>query len=96
MPGKSGFDGLMQIKCTFPRLPVVIISSLKDEDVVNHARVLGASGFILKSTRRQDIIASLITVLEGGTCFANQFAGKTPGRNDMASSEQQEFNVPHP
>jgi len=91
MPGKSGFEGLMQIKGTNPGLPVVVISSLKDTSVIEHARTLGASGFIIKSTRRQDIIASLSAVLDGGTCFPDRFADSGAGGNASPANEEQEL-----
>ena len=89
MPGKSDFDGLKQIKGTCPHLPVIVISSLKDEDIVEHSRLIGASGFISKSARGQDIIASLNNVLKGGTCFPDQSTGTAS--DAWQPSEEQEF-----
>jgi DNA-binding NarL/FixJ family response regulator len=65
MPGVNGFDGLLTMRARFPETPVVIISALEDKHLVDEAIVLGAAGFIPKSTPRQDIVAALHRVAAG-------------------------------
>jgi DNA-binding NarL/FixJ family response regulator len=59
MPDLSGFDAMYQIHQRDPRLPVVIITANADPDVEAEARRAGASGFVAKGTRLDDIVIVL-------------------------------------
>jgi DNA-binding NarL/FixJ family response regulator len=65
MPGVNGFEGLLTLRARFPSTPVVIISALEDRQLVAEALVLGAAGFIPKSTPRHEIVRALNIVAAG-------------------------------
>jgi len=65
MPGINGFQGLLTLRARFPATPVVIISALEDPALVAEALVLGAAGFIPKSTPRHEIVRALNLVASG-------------------------------
>jgi DNA-binding NarL/FixJ family response regulator len=65
MPGVNGFEGLLTLRSRFPSTPVVIISALEDRQLVAEALVLGAAGFIPKSTPRHEIVRALNLVAAG-------------------------------
>lgn len=69
LPGSQGFGALMDVRAKAPGMPVVIVSSLNDADMIRQAAALGVAGFLPKSTRREDMVAALKTVLAGGTSF---------------------------
>ena len=48
MPGLTGFDLLKFIKEKYPHLKVVMVSAYGDQDNLNKATSLGASGFLTK------------------------------------------------
>jgi putative two-component system response regulator len=51
MPGASGLSLLEQLALRFPELPVVMVTALEDEEVVEEALRLGARGYLLKPVR---------------------------------------------
>lgn len=65
MPGSYGFFGLIQLRKTWPTLPIVVVSASEDADVIRRCMAFGASGFVPKSARPDDIIAALNAVLAG-------------------------------
>jgi DNA-binding NarL/FixJ family response regulator len=65
MPGVNGFEGLLSLRARFPGTPVVIISALEDPNLVAEALLLGAAGFIPKSTPRHEIVRALNLVASG-------------------------------
>ncbi len=67
MPGVRGFSGLMVLRAQFPTIPVVIVSATEDASVVRRALSFGASGFIPKSLKGEEIRAAVRAVLEGET-----------------------------
>jgi DNA-binding NarL/FixJ family response regulator len=64
MPDLSGFDAMEQIHEHQPRLPVVILTADADPEVEAEARRAGASGFVAKGSRLDDIVIILHEVAE--------------------------------
>lgn len=75
LPGSQGFGALMDVRAKAPGMPVVIVSSLNDVDIIRQAAALGVAGFLSKSARREDMVTALKTVLAGGTCFPPEAMG---------------------
>lgn len=65
MPGNCGFLGLIQLRKTYPALPIVVISASEELDVIRRVMAFGASAFIPKSANPADISAALNAVLAG-------------------------------
>jgi DNA-binding NarL/FixJ family response regulator len=59
MPDLSGFDAMQRIHERDPDLPVVILTANADPGVEAEARRAGASGFVAKGTRLDDIVIVL-------------------------------------
>lgn len=69
MPDAEGYSGLMRIRKSMQKQRLIVISAIQDPGVIEHARSLGASGFVHKSARREEIVAAVRSVLAGGTSF---------------------------
>lgn len=65
MPGTTGLSGLVQIRNSFPKSPIVVVSSYEDPQIVSSALLLGASGYIPKSASKREIANSITEVLRG-------------------------------
>jgi DNA-binding NarL/FixJ family response regulator len=65
MPGMQGFSGLIYLCVQFPDVPVAIISANEEPRVMRRAINAGASGYIPKSVRSEDMRAALNTLLTG-------------------------------
>ncbi|WP_309083444.1 response regulator transcription factor [Chelativorans sp.] len=66
MPGASGLSGLVALRGLSPAVPIVVVSAHDDAQTVRRALELGASGFISKSARMEELRRAVRTVLEGG------------------------------
>ncbi len=66
MPGMSGLDALERIRAEFPQVRVVILSMHDQPAYVRRAIELGASGYLLKNTGRDELIRALEAVADGG------------------------------
>lgn len=75
MPGTQGFDGLIELRSLYPRLPIVIVSALEDPRIVHEAMACGALGFIFKSVRRNELADAIQQVLAGSVTLPK---GYTP------------------
>ena len=66
MPGTDGRTGLRALRAAHPGLPVVIVSAADDPAEMRRALDEGASGFVPKSSRSEELVAALRLVLAGG------------------------------
>ena len=66
MPDLDGLTALGRIKMSHPKLPVVMLSTYDNPTYVARAVALGASGYLLKGTTRDDLLA-VIRKVAGGT-----------------------------
>jgi DNA-binding NarL/FixJ family response regulator len=65
MPGRSGLDALKQIKQTFPKLPVLIMSIYSEDQYALRVLKAGAAGYLSKETIHEDLVKAVKTVLLG-------------------------------
>jgi two-component system chemotaxis response regulator CheY len=64
MPGLSGLETLARIKAAHPDLPVVMVSSENAMTTVREAARLGASGYVLKQTAKDEAREALREIIE--------------------------------
>ena len=65
LPDGSGIEATREIRAENPAIKVVMLTSYADEEAVFAAIVAGASGYLLKQIRGQDLIAALEAVGRG-------------------------------
>ncbi|ESW79163.1 MULTISPECIES: response regulator transcription factor [unclassified Mesorhizobium] len=76
MPDVHGFDGLLQLRTRYPRLPVVIVSGYEEPKIISEALSYGAAGFIPKSARKSDLAAAIRSVMEGAIYVPETYEGR--------------------
>jgi DNA-binding NarL/FixJ family response regulator len=65
LPGTTGLSGLVRLRKTFASSPIVVVSCHQDPRIVESALFLGASGYIPKSTSKQEVVRAIGEVLRG-------------------------------
>jgi DNA-binding NarL/FixJ family response regulator len=65
MPGVQGFQGLLTLRTLHPRLPVLVVSGLENEQIIDEAIAYGAAGFLPKSLGREVLAKAIDTVMAG-------------------------------
>ena len=76
LPGISGVEVTRQIKQRFPQVEVVIQSVFEDAGNIVSAIKAGASGYILKASKRSEIINALQQAKTGGAFLNGKVARK--------------------
>jgi len=66
MPGKSGWDVLLQLKSTLPKLPVIILSTHSEDHFGIRFLKAGASGYLSKMSAPRQLTEALRRVARGG------------------------------
>jgi two-component system, NarL family, invasion response regulator UvrY len=65
MPGRSGIEGLIQVKEMKPEIPVLIMSVNSEEQYAVRMFKLGAAGYLSKDTIHEDLLKAIDTVHRG-------------------------------
>lgn len=96
LPDAVGLVALQQVRESFPRASIVVISSEENSKIIRDAIAHGASGFITKSSSKEVLISALSLVLSGGCYLPPQIleTSKTPkpqpALHDLLTRRQQQ------
>jgi DNA-binding NarL/FixJ family response regulator len=88
LPGTRGFDGLLELRTLYPKIPIVVVSALEDPRIVHDVMGYGAAGFISKSASRDEIGNSLKDVMEGSLTLPKGYRAVDP---HAATGTRQDF-----
>lgn len=75
MAGMSGLEALERVREEFPQVRVIILSMYDQPAYVRRAIELGASGYLLKNTGRDELIRALNAVSEGAAYLQGEVVG---------------------
>lgn len=76
MPIMNGIQATRKIREQFPQVKVLVLTTYDDDEWVFDAIRAGASGYLLKDTPREQIIAAIRGTIAGATHVDPQVAGK--------------------
>jgi hypothetical protein len=97
MPGMDGPELVAECKRRWPALPVLILTTFDDEDIVRRSIAAGAAGFLLKDVSTETLTFAIQTVVEGNMYIdpriahiissppPDRFARLTPTERTVAS-----------
>lgn len=90
MEGVTGFDGLVQIRARFPRIPILVVSGLDDAHIVHEAIRCGASGFVPKAAGKTLLTEAITDVLKGGVFVPKEYRRISVGRSARSQDDMLE------
>ena len=70
MPDGDGIAATREVLATAPAVRVVILTTFEDDDYIFGALAAGASGFLLKRTRPEELLAAIHTVASGDSLLS--------------------------
>jgi DNA-binding NarL/FixJ family response regulator len=70
MPGLNGIETTQLVKAEFPQVHVIMLSVEEDIGLVRGAILAGASGYLSKKVRRQELENALYQVISGQSYFS--------------------------
>ena len=100
LPGINGIECVRRLKPRLPDTQFVMVTVYEDVNHIFDALAVGASGYLLKQTKRQELLDALRDVHAGGSPMSSQIARKvvqsfrrheseTAGGDDMALSQRE-------
>ena len=76
MPGRSGLDVLRDVKHTYPRLPVIILSCHPEDQYALRCLRAGAAAYINKDSAPEELAIAARKILSGGRYISASLAEK--------------------
>ena len=76
LPGRSGPDGLPDLRARYPEATVVMLTVFDDDDRLFEAVCAGASGYLLKGTPPARILEAIREAADGGAPLSPPVARK--------------------
>jgi DNA-binding NarL/FixJ family response regulator len=70
MPGVDGISATREVLAGAPDVKVVVLTTFEDDDYIFDALSAGASGFLLKRTKPEDLISAIHAVADGDSLLS--------------------------
>jgi len=93
LPGMSGLEGIGRLLEKSPETKVVILTVFEDEDKIFNAICAGANGYLLKTARLEEIVASLRDVVNEGAAIDSRIAGRILGFFKTAKVKVKDYRL---
>jgi DNA-binding NarL/FixJ family response regulator len=84
LPGLTGLEIARKISEKKLRTRVIILTMLKEEDLINRALDFGVNGFVLKENAVEDIVNAIVTATDGGHYLSPAVSGYLVRRRNRA------------
>ena len=87
LPGMNGIECVRRLKPRLPDTQFLMVTVYEDANHIFNALAAGASGYLLKQMRRQELLGALKDVHSGGSPMSSQIARKVVQSFRRADSE---------
>ena len=94
MPGKSGLDLLKELRVSWPKLPVLVLSVHPEDQFAAIARKAGAEGYITKESASEELVKAIRAVIAGGQYVSPTLADKLAAASQSHASSWLAENGP--
>jgi DNA-binding NarL/FixJ family response regulator len=74
LPRMSGIECTARLKVELPKIQILMLTGVEDDELVFMALEAGADGYLLKRTRPEALKAAMIDVLGGGAPMSSEIA----------------------
>ncbi|MFO1499323.1 MAG: response regulator transcription factor [Verrucomicrobiota bacterium] len=76
LPGMNGVECVRRLKPLAPEIQVIMLTVYEDTENIFNALAAGATGYLLKRTSTQELLAAIRDVLRGGSPMTTHIARK--------------------
>ena len=66
LPGRNGLDLLKEVKAEWPRLPVLVLTGHREDELAVRALKAGAAGYLTKESAPDELVRAVRKILNGG------------------------------
>lgn len=77
MPDSTDLHGFLRIQKEYPDLPIVVVSAVDDILLISKVMRFGARGFIPKTSKVEDIVDAIDTIIKGQIWLPKEISKQT-------------------
>ena len=74
LPRMSGIECTARLKILLPKIQILMLTAVEDDELVFMALEAGADGYLLKRTKPEDLKAAMLDVIGGGAPMTSEVA----------------------
>ncbi len=93
MPRLNGLQATARLKAELPKLKVIALTAHEDESYLSQLCKAGASGYVLKRSAGEQLLAAITTVAKGGVYLEPSLASKALARQMSSSAARPQFHA---
>jgi len=93
LPGMSGVDCVRHLKPMLPKTQVVMLTVYENTDLIFKALSAGATGYMLKQTPSNELLAAVREVHAGGSPMSGHIARKVVASFQQSTDSAREFGL---
>ncbi|MFK7954752.1 MAG: response regulator [Lysobacterales bacterium] len=87
MPVMDGIEVVRRLRQGANRLPVLLLTTFEDQDLLQQATRAGANGYVLKDIEPDDLFATIDAILSGATVLDPQSRRRVRGHGSLPQPE---------
>lgn len=96
LPEMNGIDAVRQLKALMPKTQFLMLTMYEDADHIFDALAAGATGYLLKGTRHQELLEAINEIREGGSPMSSGIARKVVQSFAKTKSERTDLEALSP
>ena len=87
MPVVDGIEVVRRLRQGANRMPVLLLTTFEDQDLLQQATQAGANGYVLKDIEPADLFATISAILDGATILDPQSRRRVRGHGSLPPPE---------
>jgi DNA-binding NarL/FixJ family response regulator len=92
MPGMNGLNAIRHLRQSFPKIKVIMLSTYSEGHLVEKAKKLGANGYLLKNSNKEELFQVIRLVSSGHDCFPYRLQKET-NEFDLEDAFLKQLNI---
>jgi two-component system nitrate/nitrite response regulator NarL len=93
LPVMDGMSLIRKLKSENKMPPILVISSMNEENMIIQTLDLGVMGYLLKNSDGDELIKAVLTIKRGGKYYSNEIAQVILGAKDKHSKNEKLTNL---
>lgn len=88
LPRMSGIECTARLKLQMPKIQILMLTAVEDDELVFMALEAGADGYLLKRTKPEDLKTAMLDVINGGAPMSSEIARRVVESFRRASKQK--------
>lgn len=93
MPKRSGMEAIRVLKEKNNPVPIIILTTFNDDNLIREGLSLGAKGYLLKDSTREELIRTIESAIRGELLLQSEISGIIFGTNKESNQGDISFNA---